>query len=169
MSSIENLYERGYKPTDPWDPNDPPKFGQITETAKDAFKKELYEYMSYKTSDAEYKLDEIPNIQKFALGDSTGENSLETVVNLILSYGDDRNRFPMVAITTTSVREKKLNIGSNFGSHVQYPPSGEDEDVNEVVQRASNDLQQVEELLNQLLGYLDFLESGGDISEYELW
>jgi len=49
------------------------------------------------------------------------------------------------------------------------PPSGEDEDVNEVVQRASNDLQQVEELLNQLLGYLDFLESGGDISEYELW
>lgn len=119
----ENLADRKYVPTQPYDSTDVPKFGQLVETAKDTFASELKSFFSYKTSDATYKISEMPNIEKFALGASTNEQNLEEVVDLIISYSDTPDRFPMVAITSASNRERKLGIGNNFVDHVQYPPS----------------------------------------------
>lgn len=121
--SVENLSERVLIPTQPYDATDVPQFGQLVETAKDAFLSELNQYFNYRTSDAGQKISETPNIQKFALGASSGERSLQTVVNTIVSYADTPDKFPMIAITSANVKEKKLGIGSNFVDTVQYPPS----------------------------------------------
>lgn len=121
--AIEDLSGRNYKATQPFDANDTPKFSQLVETAKDAFIVELTDYFNYKTSDASMKFRETPNIQKFALGASTGERSLQTVVDIIVSYADTPDKFPMISITSANVREKKLGLGSNYVTAVQYPPS----------------------------------------------
>ena len=121
--ATENLAERIYVATSPYDTNDPPRFGQLVETAKAAFLVELNQYFSYKTEDASDKIIEVPNIEKYALGASTGESSLQTVVNTILSYSDTPDKFPMIAITSANVKQRSMNIGSNIVAAVQYPPS----------------------------------------------
>ena len=121
--ATENFYERVGVPTDPLDPNDPPKFGQLIETAKDAFVSELTSYFDYQTSDATSKLTELPTVQKFALGAGTGEQTLREVVKIAMAYADTSDRFPMIAITSSSLRERRLGIGSGLVGHVQYPPS----------------------------------------------
>ena len=122
MPSIEDLAGRVPVATSPYDSNDLPRFGELSESAKDVFRTELELYFDYKTADSTTKIIEATNIQKFALGASTGEQSLETVVSMLMSYGDRRDQFPMIAITSTSEREKPLGIGNNFVAHVQYPP-----------------------------------------------
>lgn len=119
----ENLENRGYQPTSPYDSTDVPRFGQVSEIAKDAFKQELTKFFEYETSDGSEKFTEIATIEKFAIGTSPGTNNLETFVNLIVSYADTKDRLPMVAITSASVKEKRLGLGNNFLDTVQYPPS----------------------------------------------
>lgn len=117
----EDLNDRKYVPTETQDTNDPPRFGQLAETAKDAVKSEFIQYFSDSSDDAMSKITEVPNIEKFLIGTETGNQSLETFVNLIMSYADTPDRLPMVAITSASVRERRLGIGSNFVTSVQYP------------------------------------------------
>lgn len=121
--STEDLFDRGFRTTEPFDENDLPRFGQLTETAKDAFAKELTNYFDIHAADIANKLEEIPNIQKFALGAEAGENSLEQVIELIQSYGVTPDKYPMIALTSSNVREKPMGIGSAFVASVQYPPS----------------------------------------------
>lgn len=120
MSSFEDLYDRKYIPTGVLDDDDPPRFSQLNEVAKDAFVYEIRKYISYKTGDVNQKLTEIPNINKFAIN---GDNPLETMLNSILSYADTPDKFPMIAITSNTAREKNLGLGNNFVDHVAYPPS----------------------------------------------
>jgi len=119
----ENYDDRKYVATSPYDSNDPPRFGQLVETAKSAFLVELDQYFNYKTSDVTEKITSIPNIEKYALGASTGENSLQTVVNTILAYADTPDKFPMISITSANVKQKSMGIGQNLVSVVQYSPS----------------------------------------------
>jgi len=70
------------------------------------------------------KAGELINIQKFAhMGVGSVEKSMESVMNLIQSYGDTPDRFPMVAITSASLREKRLGLGHNLSVMGQAPPS----------------------------------------------
>jgi len=115
---------RAYRPADPFDAADPPKFGQLIETTKDAIASELRRFFSYKSSDMRAKIGEFLNIEKFAhYGAGSTERSMETVMNLIMSQADTPDRFPMIAITSASVKEKRLGIGGNFASAGQYSPS----------------------------------------------
>jgi hypothetical protein len=122
MPSIEDLTTRRAIATAPFDATDVRKFGELSEVSKDVFRTELGIYFDYKTDDAGTKLIEASNIQKFALGASTSEQSLETVVSLLMGYGDSPDQFPMIIISSTSEREKPLSIGGNFVGHFQYPP-----------------------------------------------
>ena len=122
--STQNQSERRYVTTGNVDPNDKYKFGQLSETAKDVFIKELTDFFSYRSYDSRSKLADVKTIQKFGLGNiQPNERSLETIVSLIIGYGDVLDKFPMVAITSTNVREKRMSIGNNFVDHVQYPAS----------------------------------------------
>jgi hypothetical protein len=124
MSFNENFSERKLIPTEPFDSNDPPRFGQLVETAKDSFAREFKNYFSYKTSDISSKLNEIPNIEKYHFDPSNNSmGDYGTTVDLILSFADTPDKFPMVAITSAQVQENKLSIGGNLATPVQYPPS----------------------------------------------
>ena len=118
----ENLTDRGSTATSPYDSTDVPRFGQLGELAKDAFKQELTQFFKYGT-DGQEKTVELPNVEKFAIGTEPSSDDLETFVNLIMSYADTPDRFPMVAITSASVREKRMGLGTNFVQSVQYAPS----------------------------------------------
>lgn len=109
-----------YTATQPFDSTDLPKFGQLSETAKDTFAQELAEYFEVTDQLSDKELT-IPNIQKFSVGSS--KDDLETVVNIIMSYADTPQKFPMISITSTSSREKHMNMGSNYVATVQYAPS----------------------------------------------
>lgn len=122
VNPTENLADRKFVPTQPFDRGDLPRFGQLIETVKDVFVKELTEFFDiYSASDRVEKRVEIKNIQKYSL--SASANDLETAVNIITSYADTPDKFPLIAITSVSNRERKMNLGSNFVSHVQYPAS----------------------------------------------
>jgi hypothetical protein len=123
MAIFENLDDRKFAPTDPFDPTDVPRFSQLSETAKDVFAKEITDFFNYKTYDGIEKIKVFPNIKKFALGASNSQNSLETVVNFIMAFGDTKDKFPMISITSQSIKERKMSLGSNFVGSFQYAPS----------------------------------------------
>ena len=120
----ENIFDRDYKVTQPFDPSDPPRFGQLTETVKDVFVKELTDYFSINNPDLIREITEVPNIQKFSVGqDNNSKFNLAETINVIIKHGDVLDKFPMIAITIASNREKRLGIGNNFSTHVQDPPN----------------------------------------------
>jgi len=122
--ATEDLNSRDYKVTQPFDNNDPPRFGQLTETAKDVFVKELTEYFNIENPEFILEIEETPNVEKFSVGQDTNSRlNLAETVNVIIKYGDVQDKFPMIAVTTSSTREKRLGIGNNFSCHVQDPPS----------------------------------------------
>jgi len=122
---IEDLASRYPTTTAPLDNTDKPRFGQLSETAKDSFQVELTNFLTYSISEGTTIFREIPNIEKFMIYSDASAPSLETTVRLIQSYGDTPDRFPMIAITSASVKQRNLGLGSNFVDHVQYPPSVE--------------------------------------------
>jgi hypothetical protein len=123
MPSVERFSDRGFRSTSPLDSTDLPRFGQLMETAKSVFKKELNDYFSYLTTDAAYKIRELPNIEKFGITTGSSTGNFQTAVEIILSNADKLDRFPMVAITTASCKEKKLSLGDNFFFNNQWPIS----------------------------------------------
>ena len=105
---------REYRGTVPRDPRNPPRFGQLIETVKDAFAAELYRFFESNTDDIRAKLGEFPAIEKFALGAGGTQSSMETVMNLIMSYGDTMDKYPMIAITSANDKEHVLGLGGTF-------------------------------------------------------
>ncbi len=100
------MSEPVYKGSEPFDPTDPPRFGQLVETAKYAIAAELTRFFSMESTNIREKLHDFPAIQKFAhMGGSSSQKSMETVVNQIMSFGDTPDKFPMIAITSAQVRE----------------------------------------------------------------
>lgn len=123
--SREDLTARTPTVTTPYDATDPPRSFQLLETAKDAFASELRTFFTYVSADARYKINELPTIEKYARGTTlpgVQEGDLETVVKTMMSYADSEDKFPMIAITSTTLRERRMGIGSNFVDHVQEAP-----------------------------------------------
>jgi len=103
---------REYRPTQPFDPDDPPRFGQLIETTKDAFASEIRRFFDYRSDDIRAKIGEFPAIEKFAhMGTNNTTQSMETVMNFIMSFGDTPDKFPMVVITSANAKEKALGLG----------------------------------------------------------
>ena len=105
---------REYRGTDPRDPRNPPRFGQLIETVKDAFAAELYRFFEFKSDDIRAKLGEFPAIEKFGVGAGSTSTSMETVMNLIMSYGNTMDKYPMIAITSANYKEHVLGLGGTF-------------------------------------------------------
>ncbi|RLI87330.1 MAG: hypothetical protein DRP01_02155 [Archaeoglobales archaeon] len=123
MAQDDFSKERTYRTTEPFDPEDPPRFGQLIETAKDAIASEIRRFLSYQPDDIRAKIGEFPTIEKFAHGGvGSTSQSMETVMNLIQSYGDTPDKFPMIAITSASMREKPLGLGDVFVVDGQRAP-----------------------------------------------
>jgi|LSQX01.2.fsa_nt_gb hypothetical protein len=112
-----------YRSVDPLDAKDVFRFSQLNETAKDVFIIELRRFFDYTTADGLTKIKEIPNIQKFSIGSSSNDVGLETVVRTIISYGDTLSRYPMIAVTSSTYKERRMGIGGNFSGNIQSSAS----------------------------------------------
>jgi hypothetical protein len=115
----ENLNERQNIATTPLDPLDPARFSQLTETVKDAFQREISNFVNYLASSS--KLVEIPTIEKYSLGTESGNNPIETMTRVILRHPQILERLPLIAITTASGSNLKLGFNSQFVSATQMP------------------------------------------------
>lgn len=119
MPSIER-FDRQFAPTTPEDLNDPPRFGQPTETCKDILVLELRKYFAntLQTSDRRF---ELPTIEKYATF-STGTDPFSTSVEIVRKHPDRLENLPHIAVLTTSGSEKKLTVGPPYVTSVQDPP-----------------------------------------------
>src|SRR5579872_6838366 len=117
----EDLTQRVNIPTIPLDPNDPGRFSQITEIAKDAFQEELTTFFNYKGPYFQSRSMEIPTVQKYELGASPQDNAIETFGKIILQHPDVLEKLPLVAITTATGNNRQLGIGTQYVDATQLP------------------------------------------------
>jgi hypothetical protein len=122
-NGTQNRPPVSFEPSEPFSLKDLPKFGQLTETARDAFLKELTDFFDYTGEDGLQKIEDLPNIQKFAFGSAEGNTGLETVVNMIMAFADTPDKFPMISITSSSLRQRVMDLGVSSSVKVQFPSS----------------------------------------------
>lgn len=103
-------------PTIPDNLSQPPRFGAITETVKDAFVLELRQY--FETKYDRMRLGELPRIDKYSVRGAVSSDPLETAVSLIRSYPDLTEDLPAIAITSTTGRNLKLDISNKYISSI---------------------------------------------------
>jgi hypothetical protein len=118
---LEDLTQRINVPTIPLDPNDPARFSQLTETAKDAFQEELTTFFNLQGTYFQNRKLEIPTIQKFELGFNPGASATETVARILLQHPDILEKLPLVAITTAAAQNLNLSIGTQYVDATQLP------------------------------------------------
>jgi hypothetical protein len=113
--------EKKTEPTIPDDINDPSRFGQPTETTKDAFILEIRKFFNrqYQTSSI---IEEIPTIRKYDISHNPNETSQETAVNLIQKYPDINENLPLVAVLGVTGRNLPMGIGGQYVCVVRNPP-----------------------------------------------
>jgi hypothetical protein len=117
---LEDLRARAFQPTLPLNPDDPFRFAQVVETAKDAFQVELTRYLNDRTAAFARRKLEVPTIEKFAVA-SGDQSPAETVTRILLQHPDVLQKLPLIAITSATGRRRTLGIGSQITASVQPP------------------------------------------------
>lgn len=120
MTQRDEIELRAYTATTPDDTEDPPRFGQLVETAKDAFVLALRRFFD-RAQTAE-RLGELPIIEKYAIGQSVGEDPYVTTVRLLQEYPDLKERLPHISVTGGGARNKRLTVGRPLIDRVQLAP-----------------------------------------------
>lgn len=110
--SVKDRQDIGQEATVPDNTLQSPVFGAPTEVVKDAFLLELRHF--FETSNAKLRLSELPRIDKYSVSDSTETDPLETAVNIIRSFPDVSEDFPLIAVLSTTGRNLKLGIGEHY-------------------------------------------------------
>lgn len=116
----DELELRGFRATTPDDLNDPPRFAQIVETTKDAFVLELRQF--FDRNQTAQRLDELPTVEKYALGYGPSEDPYETTVSLFQEFPDVLEHLPHVIVTAGGVTNKRMTVGRPIMAQVQLPP-----------------------------------------------
>lgn len=115
------LFNRAFAPTTPADANDPPRFGQPSETAKDALVQELRRFLDNANLSAALRA-ELPTIEKYAsFGD--GNDPFATTTAILRKLPDRPELLPHVAVSAATGSARPLTIGPPFIGTVQDPPS----------------------------------------------
>ena len=116
------LETRGYQPLIPEDLNDPPRFGQPSETVKDAVLTTIRRYLTQENALPTVRTAELPTFQKYALGYGPGTNPYETFTTLVQEYPDVLERLPHVAVTSASGSNNRPGVGAPILGPTWYPP-----------------------------------------------
>lgn len=112
-------FARAYQPTIPDDQNDPPQFGQPTETTKDAFVLELRHFFQTYYADANLR-SEVPTIEKYT-SFTDGSDPAATVTSIMRKFPEHGEKLPHVAVMASGGTERRLNIGPPKLLTVQDP------------------------------------------------
>lgn len=124
MVERDPLERRNYAPTIPSDLEDPPQFGQVVETTKDAIVLELREFFDQpklNTQDVERRR-EVPTVRKYAVGFAPGTDPYETTQQIVQDHADVGESLPHVAVTAVQGTNNRLTAGQPIIAHVQHPP-----------------------------------------------
>ena len=121
MPEPDLMQERGFKPTILDDTNDVPKFGQVSETVKDALVHELRDFFRKDNITPEERV-EVPTVRKYSIGFGPGEDPYATTQKISQEYPDFDERLPHVAVSAISGNNNTLTIGQPFIGHTQLPP-----------------------------------------------
>lgn len=113
---------RGYQPLIPEDLNDPPRFGQPSETVKDAVLTTIQRYLAQENALPALRTAELPTFQKYALGYGPGTNPYETFASLVQEYPDVLERLPHVAVMSASGSNHRWGVGAPILGPTWYPP-----------------------------------------------
>jgi hypothetical protein len=116
---VDNPALRTNVATVPADTNKPPRYGQVTQTVKDAFVVELKKYFS--TSDV--KRNNELHISKYAVAANVDDDPFATAVELVRAYPNIMENLPMAAVLSTAGKNLKLSISGRYVDNIQYPPS----------------------------------------------
>lgn len=117
----EPLEQYRQVPTVPDDLLDPPRFGQLVETAKDAFVLELRAYFRTLGITTERR-SELPTVEKYAIDFPTNTDPYETFVKVVAEYPDVLERLPHIAVMGAQGANHRFNAGNTFIAHTQLPP-----------------------------------------------
>jgi hypothetical protein len=120
MVERDDLENRGYAPTIPTDLDDPPQFGQPSETVKDAFVEELRQFLDHPLTSA--RRGEIPTVRKYAVGYGPGTDPYETTAKIVEDWADEDEALPHLAVTAFTGTARRMTVGQPFIDHVQLPP-----------------------------------------------
>jgi hypothetical protein len=88
-----------------------PVFGGISDVTKDAFILELRHYLQ--TSYTKVPDGELPRIGKYAVSGDVSTDPLETAVALVRSHPDITENLPVIAVMSTSGKNKKLGFSDS--------------------------------------------------------
>lgn len=113
MTIIPDNLNKRPEPTQPDDPNDPPRFAQPIETTKDVFVVELKRFFD-RNDISSSRLKEIPNIRKFDISYKKGESSHETAVKIIRKLPDIKENLPLIAVLAATGRNLPMGIGGQY-------------------------------------------------------
>lgn len=117
----DQLELRRHAPTDPDDVLDPPRFGQLLETAKDAFVLDLRNFFRVNGFTTERR-QEAPTVEKYAIGFGAGLDPYETFVQITQEFPDILERLPHVAVTAASGSNNRMTAGRPVMAATQSPP-----------------------------------------------
>lgn len=118
---MAELYQPpAYAPVRLDDLEDPPRFGQPTETVKDAFVHEVREFFDHPFT--EERRGEQPTVRKYAVGFAAGEDPYESFQQISQEYPDFFERMPNVTVTAVSAQGERLTIGRPTLGRTQWPP-----------------------------------------------
>ncbi|APU88883.1 hypothetical protein Rctr197k_063 [Virus Rctr197k] len=121
MPARDPLELRRHSATVPTDLNDPPRFSQMVETTKDALVEEVRVFLNQAGFTTE-KREELPTVEKYAIGFGTGLDPYQTFVKIVEMMPDVTERMPHVAVTTAAGRNRRMTAGRPFIAHTQAPP-----------------------------------------------
>lgn len=110
--SINDDHTLVQEATVPDNTDQPPRFGAISELAKDAMVLELRHFLS--TDKAKVRTGELPRIEKYAVDGDVTIDPLETAVSLIRSYPDITEDLPLIAVMATTGRNMKLGLSDKY-------------------------------------------------------
>jgi len=115
------LFIEQHRPTILDDTEDVPKFGQISETVKDALVHELRDFFRKDNITPEER-GEVPTVRKYSIGFGPGEDPYETTQKIAQEYPDFDERLPHIAVSAISGTNNRLTLGQPFIGHVQLSP-----------------------------------------------
>lgn len=121
MPELDQFDQRRHQPTILDDTEDVPKFGQVSETVKDALVHELRDFFRKDNITPEERA-EVPTVRKYSIGFGPGEDPYETTQKIAQEYPDFDERLPHVMVSAVSGNNNQLSIGQPIIGQTQLPP-----------------------------------------------
>lgn len=115
----QDALRRRFETTALDDTKDPPRFGQIVETAKDTLVLELRRF--FQAAQADNRIAELPIIEKYQLGGG-GLSPYESTAAIVRQYPGILEALPHVAVTAVDPSPMPLSIGPPLIAQVQAAP-----------------------------------------------